>query len=485
MGPQSNREKGKQKAVHTGLAAGNAGVAEIYSDNVIFQAERGHGTAAEKANHLKDVWSGKDAKHMGGNNAKNGPDRYVDGAYIQTKYCRTGSDCIKECFDKNNHFRYWSPDGTPMQIEVPSDKYDAAIQAMEERIRKGQLPGISDPQKAKEIVRKGSFTYAQARNIARFGTVESLIYDGVNGIKVSGTAMGVSAIITYAHALWNGESPKVALEQACYSGMQVFGVTFFSSVITAQLGRTGVEAALRGGTDFLVKQMGPKAASWIASGIKGGNIYGAAAMNHLSKLLRGNIVTGIVTTAVLSSVDVGRLVRGKISGAQAFKNISTTAAGVAGGTGGWMAGAAAGATVGSFIPIVGTAVGGLVGGLCGAFLGSSAASTVTKSVLDEFIEDDAKEMLHIFESCFAELAFDFLLSENEIELLSQQMQELDMAGELRNMYASDDRRDYAVALLEPMVIEVVKARPVIPLPTNEQVLDCSRGLMEKIVEQTA
>ena len=61
-----------------------------------------------------------------------------------------------------------------MQIEVPSDKYDAAVEAMQEKIKNGSVPGISDPEEAKNIVRKGHFTYEQAKNIAKAGTVESL-----------------------------------------------------------------------------------------------------------------------------------------------------------------------------------------------------------------------------------------------------------------------------------------------------------------------
>lgn len=57
-------------------------------------------------------------------------------------------------------------DGKPMQIEVPSDKFDAAVQAMEEKIREGKIPGVTDPNEAKNIVRKGHFTYQQAKNIA-------------------------------------------------------------------------------------------------------------------------------------------------------------------------------------------------------------------------------------------------------------------------------------------------------------------------------
>ena len=86
--------------------------------------------------------------------------------------------------------KYLNPDGSPMQIEVPSDKYEDAIRSMEDKIRKGQVPGIADPEKAKDIVRKGNFTYQQAVNVAKFGTIESLTYDAINGIKLAGYKYG-------------------------------------------------------------------------------------------------------------------------------------------------------------------------------------------------------------------------------------------------------------------------------------------------------
>lgn len=51
-----------------------------------FQATQGHGFAAEQANNLHDILTGKDAKIVGGDNAKDGPDRMVNGVNIQTKY---------------------------------------------------------------------------------------------------------------------------------------------------------------------------------------------------------------------------------------------------------------------------------------------------------------------------------------------------------------------------------------------------------------
>ena len=102
-----------------------------------------------------------------------------------------------------------------MQIEVPSDKYDDAIRAMEEKIRRGQVEGVSNPEEAKNIIRKGHFTYEQARNIAKAGTIESLTYDAVNGTIVASTAFGVTAMITLATSVWNGDDFDDALKLAC------------------------------------------------------------------------------------------------------------------------------------------------------------------------------------------------------------------------------------------------------------------------------
>ena len=465
----------------TGLGAGVSGSAENYADNVKFGSERGHGFAAEKANHLKDVWTGKDANIIGDDNAKNGADRLVDGVKIQTKYCKTGSKCISECFESNT-FRYLNSDGTPMQIEVPSDKYDSAVQAMENRIRNGQIPGVSDPGKAKEIVRRGAFTYEQVRNIARFGTVQSLTYDAVNGIKLAGTAMGISAALSFAVAVWNGEDWEKALKGACRTGLKIGGIAWVSSVIAAQLGRTGIEQGLRGATDWVVKGMGTKAASVLANSLRSGSsIYGAAATNHLSKLLRGNIVTGIVTTLVLSSADFARLFRGRVSGAQVFKNVTTTLVGVAGGTGGWMAGAAVGAAAGSAVPVVGTAVGGIVGGLLGAFTGGTVTSKAAKTILDEFIEDDAKEMLTIVEKVFGELAADYLLNKDEAKKVIQDFQKKDLPDTLRDMYASNNRKGFARRLLEPLMEKLAKNRKLIQLPSDKEILQKTGQIIEEMI----
>jgi len=455
-----------------GIGFGIAENAKIYADNVILNAQRGHGFAAEKANHLKDILAGKNAKIVGGNNAKNGADRLVNGVHIQTKYCNSGSKCIQECF-QDGQFRYWTPDGSPMQIEVPSDSYDAAVQAMKERINKGQVKGISDPKQAQNIVRKGGFTYTQARNIAKFGTVESITYDAVNGIKIAGTAMGLSAAISFAHSIWSGESPEVAIKEACFSGIKVGGITWVSSILMAQIGRTGVEKSLRPLTDYAVKNMGTQTAAWIANGLRGGSssIYGAAAMSNVSKLLRGNVVTGVVTTVVVSSLDIPRLVKGEISGVQMLKNVTTNAAGVAGGSAGYSIGAVIGTTI---FPGPGTLIGGLVGGL----LAGSAVSTVSQTALDQLIKDDAKEILIIIEAELGILAFDYLLSESELKSVVAESEMINWSIQLAEYSSRSDRSIAVKNILETLVIVIAKHRHKITLPTEIQLLDGYDKILE-------
>ena len=97
---------------------------------------QGHGFGGEKLNNLYDNLTGKNAEIIGADNTKNGADRLVDGVNIQTKYCATGSRCINECFDDTTKLmKYLNSDGSPMQIEVPSDKYEDAIRSMEDKIR--------------------------------------------------------------------------------------------------------------------------------------------------------------------------------------------------------------------------------------------------------------------------------------------------------------------------------------------------------------
>lgn len=458
-----------------GIFTGIYGQVNKLYDEERFHSKQGHGFAAERANNLYDRLKGHNAKIVGDDNIKNGADRIVDGVMIQSKYCRTGKDCINECFDKENHFRYMV-NGKPMKIEVPSDKYDEAVQVMKERIRAGDIKGVTDPKEAENIVRKGHFTYEQAKNIAKVGKVASLTYDAVNGAIIASSAFGVTATITLATSLWNGEDFDKSLQLATYSGLKVSGTTFITTILTSQLSKAGLNSALVGSSETIVALMGPKASAILINAFRGGsNIYGAAAMKSAAKLLRGNAITAGVTVVVLSSIDIADIFRGRISGRQLFKNLTNTVSTVAGGTGGWLGGAAIGSTI---LPGVGTVVGGLIGSIAAGVV----AGKTTDKVLGNFIEDDADEMVDIIEDEFKMLAQDYLLNQKEAEKSVDILKEKLDGKLLKDMFASSDRKKFARNLLIPIIENEIGKRRYINEVSNEQMVAGLKNVLEKIAD---
>lgn len=478
-----------------GIVYGNVSNASTIYGSDKFATPRGHGFAAEHANHLYDKianadFFGQDKVQMVGEDIdpstrriiKDGADRIVNGTNIQTKYCKTGGKCISECFE-NGKFRYLNSDGTPMQVEVPSDKYDAAIQAMENRIKNGEVPGVTDPKDAKKIVRKGHFTYEQAKNIAKAGTVESITFDAVNGAIIATSAFGISTVLSFATSVWNGEGFDVAIKNATYTGLKVGGTTFITAVLASQLSKAGLNSALVSSSEAIVSIMGPKASAMLVNAFRSGsNIYGAAAMKSAAKMLRGNAITGAVSVVVLSSMDVVNIFRGRISGKQLFKNVANTAATVAGGTAGWVGGATAGAAIGSVIPIIGTAVGGFVGGLLGSFVAGAASSKVSNAVLGAFIEDDAEKMVRIIEKVFQEMATDYLLNQKEAESIVDALKDELTGGTLKDMFVSSDRKAFAKKLLVKHIEKEVKKRKKIVMPSDETMKNSLRTVLEELAD---
>lgn len=155
---------------------------------------KGHGFAAEIMNHENDIFSGKKAQIVGGDCAKNGADRIVDGIKIQTKYYEEANKSIAAAFDKNG-FKYLDDNGVPMQIEVPKDQYDKAVQAMEKKFKEGKITQVKNIEEARNLVRQGSVTYGEAKNYAKFCSKESLYFDARNGTIIAMNAIGISFVI--------------------------------------------------------------------------------------------------------------------------------------------------------------------------------------------------------------------------------------------------------------------------------------------------
>lgn len=301
----------------------------------------------------------------------------------------------------------------------------------------------------------------QIKIIAKAGNIDSLVYDATQGIKIGAYSGGISAAITFAISTWNGKNFEEALEDSINAGLKVGGIAWASSILVGQMAKAGLNSALVPASDAVIKMIGPKASAQIVNAFRSGkNIYGAAAMNNASKLLRNNFISGVATLAVMSAGDVINIFRGRISGAQLFKNVVNKGAGIGGG-------------------MLGFAFGGPVGALVGGYIFNKVSQTVT----DELIEDDSKEMLRILESEFKNVANDYLLNKSECEKISDRLRDkLDGGDKLKDMYASSNRYSFARDLLENCTEPVVRSRKKIHLPSTENYVRGLKIFWKKILK---
>lgn len=465
-------------------AAAVAASATINSNGEVFIEQRaavnnpaGHGELAEEANNIIDRLQGHQAEILGRDNAKNGPDRSVDGVLIQTKYYKTARGSLEACFDSSSHqYRYLAKDGTPMQLEVPKDQYQQVLRGFEKKISQGKVPGVSDPRDAGRIVRKGKLTYDQAVNLTKPGTVESVTYDAATGAVTCSCAFGLSFLATTFMAYRETKDITGAVQAGIAAGVQVFGLSFAQHMVVSQLSRTGLSNALMAPSQAVVGKLGFKASATIVNGLRALTgktaISGAAASKQLAKMLRGNAVSAAVTLAVFSVPETYRLFQGKASGAQYAQNMACLATSVAGGIAGAAAAGAAAAKVGAAAgtavsPGVGTVV-GLAGGMVGGTVGTVAAGIVGGILF----EGDSASFGRYFNAMVSCMAVEYLLDGHEMdELLAilNGVKPEEFKALMEETLSSQFQEAKVRAFLVPMFNEIVSRRERFTLPTSRQI----------------
>ena len=432
-----------------------------------FTANQGHGFAAERGNTMADQITGKNARVVGDNNAKNGPDRLIlerDGTkiWIQDKYYKSAKEGINACFDENGQFRYML-DGEPMQIEVPKDQYAEAVEYMRQKISEGKIEGVTDPNEAETLVRKGTLTYQQAKNLAKAGTLESLTYDAVNGTVTATCAFGISTAINYAVYRSSGKSPEEALKLSVEEGLKTGGYVFCASVIASQLSKTGIMEVFVPSSEALVSAFGDKFAKGLirASRNQVTQVTTATLTKEAARFLRTEALTAAVTIVVFAIPDAIDMFNGRISQKQFIKNFSVMAVVVVAGT----VGSIAGGTVGSLIvPGVGTIPGSIVGSI----LIGGIASVGAEKIADYITDDDADEMFQLVQSSFAEKCEEYMVNEDEAQHIIDQLSERLTEDLYKDMYQSKEREQFADEMLTQLFEEETKQRDTISLPDEEE-----------------
>ena len=382
---------------------------------------------------------------------KNGADRTVDGLPIQTKYYKTARESISAAFE-SGEARYINKSGKMMPIEVPRDQYVEALEVMQKYIDEGKVSGYESGERAENYVRKGYVTYNQAWNVTLAGSIEGITVDVATGTINSLSPAGISATITFAYAVFNGDSLEEAAKKSMSAGMQVLGKGVFSYVLTMQLSRKYIAI--------------PNTAKYLKQGIQQGNekienpIWGMSekiaekirksdiAQSQLGRSLQVDSVNGReviqygFTALCYFGPDVYHTLSGKISLGQLAKNSTITAGG--------MAGAKAGAAIGEFISI--PVVGGLIGGAIGGF--------VAKGIMDEFVEDDQIKMFRILKEEFIDAVSISGLTEEEVDQVANDtIANPELEKILQNMFISGEYRKYArIAIVDEAIVLVMKQR---------------------------
>ncbi len=492
--PTTLDEQVIKTSITAGVAVESSQVAVFAEQKASINTPAGHGEMAEEAINILDRLHDLDAKVTGRDNAKDGADRQIGEIFIQTKYYKSARGSLEACFNpETGQYRYMK-DGKPMQLEVPKDQYQKVLEGFRRKIEKGKVPGVTDPNEAVKIVRKGRLTYQQAVNLTKPGTIESLSYDALTGVVACSYALGITFVTTVFLAWRKTGDIKQAVQAGASAGLQVFGVSFVQHMLVSQIARTGLANSLLAPSQYVVGKLGYQTSATIVNGIRvlsgKSAIHGVAASKHLAKMLRSNVLTSVLSFAVFSVPDTYSLVSRKMSGAQYVKNMSVLAGSVVAGAGGTVAaGVVAQAIVGAkTVGAVGTAIAPGVGtavGIAGGFVGGAVGAKVVKTVGDILHEDDAETLGRLFNAYVTCLIGEYLLDETEIDCLISSLNEIkpkEFKVFFEKLERANEQECVVRDFLNPHFETVIAQRAQFILPSPECIVEAMANLVDDEVE---
>ncbi|MFA6144843.1 MAG: hypothetical protein WCW84_05300 [Sulfurimonas sp.] len=324
-----------------------------------------HGLVAEDMANLSDAVKNSEVIHAGTNNAKNGADRIVNGIEIQTKYYDTPTATVNSAFEKGQ-YKYIGSDNRPMQLEVPKDQYETAIKTMEIKIQEGKVAGVTDPAKAKELIRSGELTYdesiQQAKELKKQKDFQELNWD-----KLGKTEIAKSMV---------AETGKTMLFHSVFQGGRIAGRRLWNKMTGKknQEPNRDVQEWLDGsyqGAKSIAVQTAATTAATIA--VRKGLI------DAIPKGTPAGMIANIVYVGIENTKVLYKMAKGEISVKEGMWKMHEVTISATNGIAGSMIGAEAGAAYGLALGgPVGAVVGGLVGGIVGGLAGSTYGQVIAK-----------------------------------------------------------------------------------------------------------
>ena len=194
----------------------------------------------------------------------------------------------------------------------------------------------------------------------------------------------------------------------------------------------------------------------------------------MAKLISRELIADGVLVVVLTADDVTELLRGRISQEELLKNLTVTIITIAAGTAGGYGGAALGTWI---APGIGTKIGLLLGSVAAGGLSAMGA----EALIEPFYKSDAEEMFDIINVEFTSLCEDYLINNDEGIHITDNLKNVLAGDKLKDMFASEDRTQFAHDMLEPLFIEEVKHRQKIVVPTEAQLRQEMKSTLHGIV----
>lgn len=261
------------------ISSSSHNVGEMVGKYSKIRTRQAHGFVAEEANNKIDRLLLRKSEVIGGDNLRNGADRVVNEINLQTKYCQNANTTMNNALDHQGIYRYYNTDGTPMILEVPKDQYNEVLEIMKKKITEGKVKGITNPEEASSLVRRGYYNYDTCLKMAKAGTIEGLWYDAQNAIVSSAFAGGISAVISFAFNMITTKDKDKSLKEAVKMGGKTLSISFTSSIISAQLLRTNIVGKL-------VAKIGP---TYFGSMVASGVILGFQTVSDIRRVFKNEI----------------------------------------------------------------------------------------------------------------------------------------------------------------------------------------------------
>jgi len=363
-------------------------------------------------------------------------------------------------------------------LEVPADQYQGGVDLVTQAAAQpDKEPAILTPEGTYRI-RRGTVTYRQALRIAQSRRLDGVDIEPETLTVRCEFPYGMSFALAYARARWSGGSERAAVAVALSTSLDAGPSSAMHGLLSARLGAGRRSYSKSAGSEGAISSMAssPVGRGAADSALRSlSTMAGPVGYGQLGLLAGASPVASTVALGVANLDFYRAALQRSISWAQFTKNMAIKASGIFGGAGGWASGSALGSAVGG-------PVGALVGGLVGALSGGTLGAVSAKRVADRFLEDDADRLMAIVRQRSEELAFEYMLTAEEIDEFAKRIKTLIDAAWLRRMFrvaqaagvsrsgdAMGDARRFADRELDKVCSGLVERRPRIAPPSADAV----------------